>query len=230
MNIVISCEHAGNHTPEAYQALFAGQEERIASHRGWDPGARELAEQLAEAIGCPLFLNPISRLLIDCNRSQSNPRLFSAVIRAAPRSVSRSLLREVYIPFRNEVETAIRRSLRKAAPVLHLSVHTFTPELDGEIRTADIGLLYDPSRIPEKELCMRWKEKFRSLAPSLRVRFNYPYRGTADGFTTALRNQFSAADYRGIELEVNHRDWQHAETWRHRVEVVTAAFSSLCRD
>jgi hypothetical protein len=35
------------------------------------------------------------------------------------------------------------------------------------------------------------------------VRRNYPYRGTADGFTTYLRRQFSARKYLGIELEVN---------------------------
>jgi len=34
------------------------------------------------------------------------------------------------------------------------------------------------------------------------VRFNYPYLGKADGFTTYLRKQFPA-NYMGIELEVN---------------------------
>ena len=37
------------------------------------------------------------------------------------------------------------------------------------------------------------------------VRFNYPYKGTADGHTTALRAQFPPSLYAGMELEVSQR-------------------------
>ena len=30
--------------------------------------------------------------------------------------------------------------------MIHLSSHSFTPELDGKVRKADIGLIYDPAR------------------------------------------------------------------------------------
>jgi hypothetical protein len=36
------------------------------------------------------------------------------------------------------------------------------------------------------------------------VRFNYPYLGKADGFTTFMRKQFPK-NYIGIEIEVNQK-------------------------
>lgn len=38
----------------------------------------------------------------------------------------------------------------------------------------------------------------------MNVRFNYPYLGKADGFTTHLRKKFKD-NYIGIELEVNQK-------------------------
>ena len=49
----LSCEHGGNHIPTAYQPLFKGAEEVLASHRGWDPGALELFHALQQQ---PLIL------------------------------------------------------------------------------------------------------------------------------------------------------------------------------
>jgi hypothetical protein len=73
------------------------------------------------------------------------------------------------------------------------------------MRLADIGLLYDPGRAGEKRFCQYWRAALRARDPDLRIRFNYPYRGAADGHTTALRKRFSARHYLGIELEVNQR-------------------------
>jgi hypothetical protein len=37
----------------------------------------------------------------------------------------------------------------------------------------------------------------------LRVRFNYPYRGVADGLSTWLRHRHREGRYVGVELEFN---------------------------
>lgn len=101
------------------------------------------------------------------------------------------------------------------ARVIHVSAHSFTPILDGQARTADIGLLYDPSRAFESRVCRSWRDRLATAAPHLRVRRNYPYRGTADGFTTYLRTRFPMDRYAGIELEVNQRLAQgSAPKWR----------------
>jgi predicted N-formylglutamate amidohydrolase len=87
--------------------------------------------------------------------------------------------------------------------VVHVAAHTFTPELDGVVRTADVGLLYDPARRGEHRLAAAWKAALSVAAPQLRVRRNYPYAGKGDGLTRELRLRFPAARYVGIELEVN---------------------------
>lgn len=87
--------------------------------------------------------------------------------------------------------------------MFHLSVHSFTPTLDGQTRNADAGLLYDPGRPRERECCTAWQRAMRTADPRLRVRRNYPYRGVSDGLTTHLRRVFPPEDYLGIELELN---------------------------
>ena len=39
--------------------------------------------------------------------------------------------------------------------------------------------------------------------PGIRIRYNYPYRGTADGMTSYLRKRFAARTYLGIVIELN---------------------------
>jgi predicted N-formylglutamate amidohydrolase len=84
-------------------------------------------------------------------------------------------------------------------------VHSFTPVFYGVERQAEIGLLYDPRRSNERLFCAEWRNLLqRSSSNNLfRVRMNYPYKGTADGFITSLRKIFSNSYYIGIELEVN---------------------------
>jgi predicted N-formylglutamate amidohydrolase len=89
--------------------------------------------------------------------------------------------------------------------VAHFSIHTFTPVLNGELRSADIGLLYDPVRFHEKQLCMHLQEHLLKLLPKLIVKENYPYRGTDDGLTCALRQSHPDDCYSGIEIEINQK-------------------------
>ncbi|MGH6623613.1 MAG: N-formylglutamate amidohydrolase, partial [Burkholderiaceae bacterium] len=115
------------------------------------------------------------------------------------------IVERYYRPYRAEVESLVRRSVSRGRRVIHVSSHSFTPKLDGTVRRADVGLLYDPSRGGEVEVCARWKESLAALAPELRVRRNYPYFGRGDGLTSHLRRRFPPGVYVGIELEVNQR-------------------------
>lgn len=204
-HLLITCEHGGNRIPARYRPLFAGCEALLQSHRGFDPGARILARELSRALAAPLFVSTTSRLLIDLNRSIGHPALYSEATRDEPATVRRDILKRYYLPYRNRVEAHIAAALAGGSRVVHLSSHSFTPELDGDIRTADIGLLYDPARSGEAELCRRWQARLKAAAPEWNVRRNYPYRGRSDGFTAYLRRRFAADAYLGIELEINHR-------------------------
>ena len=203
VRVVLSCEHARNRVPARYAPLFAGSGRLLASHRGWDPGALELARTLARRLRLPLAAAPASRLLADPNRSPSHPRLFSEATRALPRRERERLLDAVYRPHRDRVASRVGE-LAVGAQVVHLGVHTFTPCLAGVVRDADVGVLYDPRRPLERALALELRRRLVA-AGSGRVRLNYPYRGGADGLTAALRLVYPPVRYLGLELEVNQK-------------------------
>lgn len=204
-HFLITCEHGGNRIPPRYRHFFRGHEYLLQTHRGYDAGALAMARALAGALAAPLFVSTTSRLLIDLNRSISHPRLYSVATRGATATVRREILERYYLPYRNKAEAAIAEAVARGGRVIHIASHSFTPELDGKVRNADIGLLYDPTRTGEVELCERWQAALKAQAPGLKVRRNYPYAGKADGFTAYLRRRFPANVYVGIELEINQK-------------------------
>jgi predicted N-formylglutamate amidohydrolase len=202
-DFIVTCEHGGNRIPARYRACFAGQEAALQSHRRFDPGALAMARELARRLGARLFPATFSRLLVDLNRSPRHPRLHAGCIRRLPVEERRKIVERHYLPLRRGVEAAIVDALDQGGRVIHFSSHSFTPELDGVVRTAAIGLLYDPARPGEAALCREWAAGLKLAAPALRVRRNYPYTGRSDGFTAWLRRRFPADAYLGIELEIN---------------------------
>lgn len=216
-HFLITCEHGGNRIPPRYRHLFAGFEPLLQTHRGYDAGALAMARELASALAAPLLVSTTSRLLIDLNRSIGHPRLYSEATRSAPATVRRELLENYYRPYRNKVEADIAAAIAHGGRVIHVSSHSFTPELDGTVRNADIGLLYDPARPGEPELCRRWQAQLKVLAPELKVRRNYPYAGRSDGLTAYLRRRFPAEAYIGIELEINQK---HVSNGGHKWHVL----------
>lgn len=205
VSYLVTCEHGGREVPPAYRSLFDGAEEPLASHRGWDAGAAPLARYLADALDAPLHLATVTRLLVDLNRSPSHPKVFSEWTRPLPSYERGELLATYHAPHRDAVAASVAGLAESGREVVHLAVHTFTPVLDGRARAADLALLYDPARAPERALAGAWVAKLSRRLPDLAVRRNQPYRGVSDGLTTWLRSRFSAAAYLGIEIEVNQR-------------------------
>lgn len=200
--LVLTCEHGGNTVPAELMPLFSGAEDVLASHRGWDIGALDLFRTLEPMADHGAFAT-LSRLCIEMNRSIGHPKLFSAYTRTATKEQQQELL-QAYSTYRDRITAAIQDLIAAGDAVLHISVHSFTPVLDGVERHVDIGLLYDPSRPDERGFCGAWRKQLAHGSPDLIVRMNRPYKGTADGFTTALRKVFPR-NYSGIELEVNQR-------------------------
>jgi predicted N-formylglutamate amidohydrolase len=232
--VLVTCEHGGNRVPAAYARWFARAKTLLASHRGYDAGALAMARTLARHLDAELITATVSRLVIELNRSAHNPRLFSPLIRRAPAAVRRQIFARYYEPYWRSVETAVHRALARHARVVHIGSHSFTPVLDGDVRNADIGLLYDPARAAEAALCARWRSALSARAPLWSVRRNYPYAGNGDGLTTHLRRLFPADRYAGVELEINQRHplasgpaW--AAMQRHVAAALRDALDSLAR-
>jgi predicted N-formylglutamate amidohydrolase len=227
--VLLTCEHGGNRVPAEFTRLFRGQRQLLDSHRGYDPGALDLARTCARRLNARLYSATVSRLLVELNRSPKHPAQFSIATKSLSAAERESLYQRHYYPYRNRVEAEIKRAVDRGRRVVHLSFHTFTPNLDGDVRRADVGLLYDPRRPGEAAFCTVFKQSLASRRPELTIRKNYPYLGKTDGFTTTLRKTWKAAVYLGIELEVNQR-WPLGDrrAWRRlQHDVAEAAGKSI---
>jgi predicted N-formylglutamate amidohydrolase len=164
-----------------------------------------MARELANRFRAPLVAATVSRLLVDLNRSVGNRALYSDATRALSPALHAQILARHYLPYRTEVETIVASAVGAGRRVVHVSSHSFTPVLDGSVRNADIGLLYDPARPGERALCARWAAVLAPAIAPLHVRRNYPYQGRNDGLTLHLRRRYSAPNYVGVELEINQK-------------------------
>ncbi|MGB3966753.1 MAG: N-formylglutamate amidohydrolase [Planctomycetota bacterium] len=208
IGVVVTCEHAAAAIPAELGDLGLGPEV-LASHRAWDPGAAGIAKVLAKAMGAPLHLGQWSRLVVDLNRSQDRAG-------AIPRRLDRRdvpgnqidagartwRLAKYWSPWRRAAEADIARAAANGV-ALHLSVHSFTPQLNGVVRENDIGLLHDPDRSWEVTFCDAMKPLLASHG--LSARRNFPYFGNTDGLTSHLRRVLPPNHYVGIEIECNQR-------------------------
>lgn len=212
--VIVTCEHASNDVPREFRASLGEDAKRLGTHFSYDLGAKQIARALARELKTPLVLGTVSRLLVDLNRTSQHPRVLGATVRDAEPALRRGLLSQFHEPYWRSVRKTAEKVVRQRGRVLHLAIHSFTPELNGVVRTADIGLLYDPARALERALCTSWQ---RELSANFLVRRNYPYRGVSDGLVTHLRKRFAAARYVGLEIEVNQ-----AQTVRPGFERVIA--------
>lgn len=228
--VVVTCEHGGNRIPAEYAVHFRGWQPLLSTHRGFDAGALVMARELGAALRAPVVASTVSRLVVDLNRSLSNPRAWSSATRVLPPEARQRIARRHYTPYRDRVTALVADAIAAGRRVVHISSHSFTPVLDGDVRTADVGLLYDPARSGEKALAARWKAAFAAEAPALRVRRNYPYAGRNDGLTSSLRGLFPASRYVGIEIEINQAfALGAAGPWRQLRKSVVATLSRALR-
>ncbi len=217
---VVSCEHATNHIPPPWRNLF-DDAELLESHFGWDPGAAGLARYFGRHLGAPVFLGQVSRLLADANRSASHPKVHAPAVRALPKRDREAIIKTWHAPHQDGVCDAVSAALADADRVLHISCHSFTPELNGKTRTADIGLQYDPKHGGEADLARRWQQAIVA-ASSWRVRRNYPYTGYEDGMIRILRRRFGTRVL-GFELELNQALLQRGEFPRSLLKTLLAS-------
>lgn len=203
--LLITCEHGGRRVPPRYRALFAGHGALLVTHRGWDFGALQLARELAAAFTAPLHASTTTRLLIDLNRSIGHRQLYSEATRALDAAGRAEIAERYHRPHRDRVLAEAQRSCEQGRRTVHIASHSFTPVLEGAVRNADVGLLYDPARPGERLLAARWRKALVQRCPALNVRRNYPYAGRNDGLTAVLRRLHPDEAYVGIELEVNQR-------------------------
>lgn len=206
--LVVSCEHASNARPAEFDTTGIAAAD-FETHAAWDPGARPVAERVAQRFGAPLVLGQWTRLFCDLNRSPTNlevvPSMAFGVAIASnaaldPAARARRIAAH-HAPYWDAVRGHIRAGLERADAVLHFSVHSFVESYQGRHREVDLGILVDPAAPLEAEISAHLQTHLTGFL----VRENEPYDGRADALTTALRGELPAARYAGVELEINQR-------------------------
>ena len=214
--LILTCEHASNKLPAAFKKAVPADVQE--THRAYDIGACSVFRKLVKFAKPEFFCEgKFSRLFVDLNRTITNKSAFCEYYEALEASdkaaaektkaQATAYWQEYRTTIEKFVESAIKPNTRaaKSKPiVVHLGIHSFTPVLNGKVRNADIGILYDPSRPLERAYANVIKAEIKRLYPTMKVRFNYPYKGTSDGLTTTLRKKFGPR-YVGIEIEINQK-------------------------
>lgn len=227
---LVTCEHASNKIPSKYKALFASSTKLLETHRGWDIGAYQCYQSIIKAIPCQYQYAKWSRLLIELNRSLHHRSLFCEVTKDLEIDARNQIIHGIYIPYREEVHQKIKKLLSKHDRIVHISVHSFTPKMNNEIRNAEVGLLYDPKRPYERDFCFALKHHIINENAALRVRMNYPYLGTSDGLTTALRKAYPAKSYVGFELELNQKLMLNKKTQQSFIQNIVHALQKTINE
>lgn len=201
---MLTCEHASNRLPAAFKKAVPA--EVLKTHRAYDIGALAVFRKLVKFAKPEFYCEgKYSRLFVDLNRTITNKSAFSEYYEQLDKATASKVKAQAtayWSEYRTVIEKFVKANAKKE--IIHLGIHSFTPELNGKVRNTDIGILYDPSRPKECELAQVIKAEIKRLHPEMKVRFNYPYKGTSDGLTTTLRKKIGPR-YAGLEIEINQK-------------------------
>ena len=202
--LILTCEHASNKLPAAFKKAVPADVQE--THRAYDIGACSVFRKLVKFAKPEFFCEgKFSRLFVDLNRTITNKSAFSEFYEAldnAAAAKTKAQASTYWTEYRAAIEKFVKAKAKQ--DIIHLGIHSFTPKLNGKVRNTDIGILYDPSRPKECELAQVIKAEIKRLHPEMKVRFNYPYKGTSDGLTTTLRKKIGPR-YAGLEIEINQK-------------------------
>jgi predicted N-formylglutamate amidohydrolase len=210
--LVLSCEHAVCSVPEWHRERFKNAQDLLTSYRGWDPGALNLAQAFAIKFRTPLTHGEITRLLIDLDLAPDNPQRFGQNLEDLTDDQLRRMNQRYHGAYLDAIRQRIRSGIGVSPPVVHLSVHTFSPESDLAPPDCDIAVLYDPARQNETLLAGTWIAALRAAAPDLAISDNPP--GSSGEVLHVLRNEYDPGSYLALRLEVCQAFFLNGAPWR----------------
>ena len=147
---VLVGDHAGTAIPERLGDLGLSKEDR-GRHIAVDFGVETLGRQLAERLAAPFVWQAYSRLVIDCNRRPGAPDLAASVSdgSAVPGNIDLDegalamRKREVFDPYHEAITDLLDERAAAGLNTIFISLHSFTPVMNGTERPWEIGILHD---------------------------------------------------------------------------------------
>ena len=201
--LVVTCEHASNRVPAPLRST-AQDKKWLETHWGWDIGARTVCREIVRQTGSIGIFSRYSRLVADANRDPEHPHLIRCAVEGDVLSFNKCLtidevdrrLESYHAPYHAAVDRILGQRLQSPEGVMLLSVHSFTPQLGDEVRTMDVGVLFDSF----EAVARRFAERIES--EGFRVALNQPYSGR-NGLMYSAHRHGIAHGVLHLELEIN---------------------------
>lgn len=229
--IVLIADHARRDLPEEYGSLGLPAAE-FERHIAYDIGVEPVTEGLARMLGVPAILATYSRLLIDPNRGEDDPTLIRQLydgtivpdnypMPAAERERRLSLFHR---PYHDAVSSLVKSvATESGKPPFIVSIHSFTPSMQGTVRPWHAGILWDSDdRAARPLIDMLASEK------GLVVGDNEPYDGALRGDTMFRHAIINGYAHALIEIRQDLiADARGAEEWVGRLGPILEAIAAM---
>jgi predicted N-formylglutamate amidohydrolase len=214
IQLVLSCDHASNRIPRSLDGMGVPPD-ALRRHIAWDPGASEVTQRIASVTGAVALLCEYSRLVVDCNRRLDDPTLIldhaDGQVVPANQDLSKeqraARIAAIHTPYHDALQSEIDQRVDAGRPPALVSIHSFTPVLQGMRRPWHAGVLWDKdSRIPLPLMAALTEEGFV-------VGDNEPYSGRAHWDYT-IDHHAEAANIPHAVIEIRHDLILHEEGQR----------------
>jgi len=148
--LLIVCDHASNKIPKKLGNLGVRKKD-LEKHVAWDPGTEDIDLYMAKQLKAPAVVAEYSRLVVDLNRGKKSPdimrEVYDHIVVPANKGLTpaqkKQRIDEFFTPYHEMIETRLKQILaRKKVPVL-ISIHSFTPKMDGFKRPWHVGVLWN---------------------------------------------------------------------------------------
>ena len=203
--VLLVCDHASNRFPRSLGTMGLDYLNRV-SHIALDIGASAVAKALAENLGATAVICQYSRLIVDCNRELVDDSAFLECSDSVDvpgnhdlqESEKERRASEIYWPYHNAIKGQIVRLKKHGIDPVVISIHSFTPVINGNDREWEIGVLWDKDSVTAEIFITRLVES------GYLVGDNKPYSGKdAEDFTIDFHAESDGLPHVGIEISQN---------------------------
>jgi predicted N-formylglutamate amidohydrolase len=201
--VILIADHAGRAFPRSLGTLGLSQAE-LARHIAWDIGIGEVTRWLSRDLDAPALLGSYSRLVIDCNRRLDNPTSIPQESdgtnvpgnRGLSPADRRRRAVEIHAPYHAAIAHMIASRQRSGISPALVSMHSFTPVMNGFERPWHVGILWkDDPRIPVPLMARLRRED------GLCVGDNQPYSGRDEqGYSIFVHGEEIGIPYGLVEI------------------------------
>ena len=218
-DVLLICDHASRFVPPEYDNLGLDIS-LLQRHIAWDIGAADVTRRLAGLLDAPAVLCGTSRLVVDCNRPHNDASFIPAVSdgievpgnRNVDAAEKRRRIERHFVPYHREIERCLGQFKARGVVPVVVSVHSFTPVMNGFERPWHVGLLSAQDRRVAVPLIAELRRN-----PSLNVGDNEPYSGEDPrGYAIHVYGDQWGLPLALFEVRQDLIDTHHgAESWAH---------------